>query len=91
MGKEGKDMKIKIEFNKPLDEQVLSQFDPELLKKEFEIVHQLQNEITLQGEFTVGFIALNLWIESTKDKDVYCVFSMTDVKFFIIKEEGKRI
>lgn len=80
-------MKIRIEFNKPLDEKVLSQFDPELLKEEFEVVHQLQNEITLQGEFKVEFTTLSLWIDSTKDEDVYCVFRMKDVKSFIVKED----
>ena len=80
-------MKIRIEFNKPLDQKVLSQFDPELLKEEFEVVHQFQNEITLQGEFKVEFTTLSLWIDSTKNEDVYCVFRMTDVKFFIVKED----
>ena len=79
-------MKIRIGFNKPLNKKVLSQFDPELLKEEFELVNQFQNEITLQGEFKVEFTTLSLWIESTKDEDVYCVFSMTDVKYFIVKE-----
>ena len=82
-------MKIRIEFNKPLDQKVLSQFDPELLKEEFELVNQLQNEITLQGEFKVEFTTLSLWIESTKDEDVYCVFRMSDVKYFIVKENQK--
>ena len=82
-------MKIRIEFNKPLDQKVLSQFDPELLKEEFEVVHQSQNEITLQGEFKVEFTTLSLWIESHHDEDVYCVFRMTDVKYFIVKENQR--
>lgn len=80
-------MKIRISFNKPLDEKVLSQFDPELLREEFEAVYQLRNAITLHGEFKVEFTTSSLWIVSTRDDDVYCVFRMTDVKFFTVMEE----
>ena len=80
-------MKIRIIFNKPFDEKVLSQFNLELLKEKFKAVYQLRNGITLHGKFKVGFTGSNLWIDSTEDEDVYCGFSMTDIKFFTVMEE----
>lgn len=79
-------MKIEIEFNKTLDQKVLSQFDPELLKREFEVVYQLQNTIILQGVFKIEANKLLLWIQSRRDEDVYCVFNMTDIKYFIVRQ-----
>lgn len=79
-------MKIEIEFNKPLDQEVLSQFDPELLKEDLDVIYQLQKTlIIIQGEFKIDITPLFLWITSKRNANVYCVFNMTDVLYLIVK------